>query len=72
MALDLKDIKRLGLTKEGKVWVARKATKHGISEQEVVRRLVHEKAIEEFTEAKVMAALSVAHDLDLDGGGREP
>jgi hypothetical protein len=72
MALDLKDIKRLGLTDVGKVWVSRQAKKQGISEQEFVRRLVHESALKEFAEAKLLVALSVTHGLDLDSDGRKP
>lgn len=72
MALDLKDIKRLGLTDAGKVWVARQAKLARKSEQEFIRDLIHEMALKDFAEAKVLTALSVTHGLDLDSGGRGP
>jgi hypothetical protein len=70
MALDLKDIKRLGLTDVGKVWVARQAEKANATEQEFLRDLVHELALKDFAEAKLLVELSVAHGLNLDGGGQ--
>jgi hypothetical protein len=72
MALDLKDIKRLGLTDIGKVWVARQAKKRHLTEQEFLRDLVDELARKDFHDAKVLVALSVTHRLNLDGDGREP
>lgn len=72
MALDLKDIKRLGLTDVGKVWIARQAKRARKSEQEFIRDLIHDLALKDFEEAKLLTALSVTHGLDLDTGGREP
>lgn len=70
MALDLKDIKRLGLTDVGKVWVASAAAKQRKTEQEFIRDLIHELALKDFADAKVLVALSVAHGLNLDGDGQ--
>lgn len=70
MALDLKDIKRLGLTDVGKVWVKRQAEKANCSEQEFIRDHIDAAARKDFLEAKILTALSVAHGLNLDGDGQ--
>jgi hypothetical protein len=64
------DLKRLKLTKLGKAWVKSEAHATGLSEQAIVRDLIHEKALQRIRAAKVFVALAPAEDHERDDGGQ--
>lgn len=66
------DLKRLEITKATRTWLEWKARITGKTPQEFVRQLLHEQALRETTDAKLLVALSGSTGTSADDGGREP
>lgn len=69
MSSDLFDLKRLKVTSETRAWLQAKAMRTGKSQQEIAREALHEKALQELDDARVMVALDPrkAHIGDVGG-----
>jgi hypothetical protein len=70
MSLDHVDLKRLKITSETRAWLTAEVHVTGRSAQEIVRDVLHSKAMEKIHAAKVLTAL--AADEAHIGDGRGP
>jgi hypothetical protein len=64
------DLKRLEITAATRTWLEWKSRTTGLTAQEVVRKLLHEIALRETTDAKLLAALSGSDGASADSAGR--
>lgn len=66
------DLKRLEITAATRTWLEWKARTTGKTPQVFVRQLLHDQAVRETTDAKLLTALSATNGTSADDGGREP
>jgi hypothetical protein len=66
------DLKRLEITAATRTWLEWKKRITGKTPQEFVRQLLHEQALRETADAKLLAVLSASDGTSADSGGREP
>lgn len=71
MAGDLVDIKRLKVTAETRAWLQGRSMRSGKSQQEIARDALHDLAVAELDNAKVLAALDPRQGHSRDGGGHK-
>lgn len=64
------DLKRLEITKATRTWLEWKARTTGKTPQEFVRHLLHDQALRETADAKLLVALSGSDGTSADSGGR--
>lgn len=64
------DLKRLEITKATRTWLEWKSRTTGKSPQEFVRQMLHEQALKEIAEARLLSALSASDGSSADGGGQ--
>jgi ATP phosphoribosyltransferase regulatory subunit HisZ len=63
------DLKRLRISKATRAWLQAEATTTNLSQQEIVRAVLHEIALKKIRAAKVLAALATdaGHERDDEG-----
>jgi hypothetical protein len=64
------DLKRLEVTAATKTWLEWQTRVTGKTPQELVRQLLHERAVRAIDEAKLLTALSGTNGTMADDGGR--
>lgn len=66
------DLKRLEITAATRIWLEWKARTTGKTPQEFVRQLLHDQALRETSDARLLAALSANTGSSADTAGRDP
>lgn len=66
------DLKRLEITAATRTWLDWQARITGKSPQEIVRKLLHERALKEITDAKLLTSMSGSDGTSADSAGRDP